>query len=215
MAKGVDAGGVEGTLFRYTNLASLLYVLRNRKLSLLNYLLWDDKNDQYYLSYYKRRAGHGSVLAACFTMAPERYHHWRVFAPGMDGVRIHFGRDALLPSLRMTEGVTFSAVKYRKVDEMRLEVFGLEQVPFLKRVPYSDEKEFRVLWWGAEEREYKDIDIELSAISRVTLSPWLPASLVESVRQSIKSIDGCRSIGVYRSTLRDNKRWQDYIDNLP
>ncbi len=213
--KADDAEEKNKTLFRYTNLASLFYVLRNRRLTTLNYLLWDDRNDQYYMGHYKQRGHFESVLAACFTMGSETYHHWRVFAPGADGVRIHFSSGRLLPALRTYEGIRFGSVAYKKIDEMRMADVALDQLPFLKRIPYRDEKEFRVLWSSRTQKvESKDFDIPLDSITRITLSPWLPPDLAESLKATIKGIEGCSGIRVYPSTLRDNKRWQDFVSKI-
>jgi len=41
------------TLRRYTDLPELLYMLRNKKITLLNPANWDDRNDSHYLHLYK------------------------------------------------------------------------------------------------------------------------------------------------------------------
>ena len=50
-------------LRRYCDLAALVYLLNARKITLLNPESWDDSNDSYYLSLYKKRKGLKSVLA--------------------------------------------------------------------------------------------------------------------------------------------------------
>jgi hypothetical protein len=201
-------------LYRYTNLASMLYLLRNGSLTLLNYRLWDDRNDQYCMDYYREQGGFGAVLAACFTMAPERYHHWRVFAPGADGVRIHFEKDVLVDAVKNHEGVRCGNVKYVTIDQSGLKKFSSKKAPFLKRVPYKDEQEFRVLWSGDGNDEMRDIAIPQRAVTRVTLSPWLPPALEEVIRESVRAIPGYEDIQIPASTLRDSKRWKEMF-SLP
>ena len=58
-------------LRRYTNLPALLYLLRERKITLLDPASWDDKNDSYFLSLYHQKKQLKSVLALCFTPAFE------------------------------------------------------------------------------------------------------------------------------------------------
>ena len=77
-------------LRRYTNMTTLIYMLKEKKITLLNPEKWDDKNDAYYMSLYKKKGSLKSILALCFTQVPERYHHWRVFAGGPDGVCVRF-----------------------------------------------------------------------------------------------------------------------------
>jgi hypothetical protein len=70
------------TYRRYTNLASLLHILRNRRLTLLSPETWDDKNDAFFLAEYKRIKELKTVLALCIAVREETYHHWQVFSHG-------------------------------------------------------------------------------------------------------------------------------------
>lgn len=60
---------------RYTDLPSLIQILMNRELTLLDPSSWDDKNDSYFISTYKEKKQLQSVLALCFTKKSETYHH--------------------------------------------------------------------------------------------------------------------------------------------
>jgi hypothetical protein len=57
-----------------------------------------------------------------------------------------------------------------------------------------------------------DPQIDLAAVRKVTLSPWLPDSVAESVTSIVKRIDGCEGIDVNRSSLTNNSRWRKAID---
>jgi len=87
------------TLRRYTQLAPLIHLLHQKRLTLLSPTKWDDKNDAYYLEVYRRRQNLGSVLALCFAESRETYHHWHVFAGDSSGVCLEFDRDALSRSV--------------------------------------------------------------------------------------------------------------------
>jgi hypothetical protein len=87
------------SFYRYTNLAATLHMLRTRNITLLNPATWDDTNDSYFMSEYKRLKNAKSVLALCFAESEESYHHWRIFSSGGDGVRIEFDKPALLGAL--------------------------------------------------------------------------------------------------------------------
>lgn len=82
-------------------------------------------------------------------------------------------------------------------------------MPFLKRHPYKDEKEFRLIYsdWR-EEIEAKGFDIGLTCINRIVLNPWIPKPLADAVKLTIRSIEGCESIEVYQTTLLENKQWK-------
>ena len=92
-------------LRRYTNLPALLHLLRTRKLTLLSPEKWEDRNDAYYMSQYRERSDATTVLALCFSEAAEKYHLWRAFTHGTDGVCVEFERNSLLASFDGVEGI--------------------------------------------------------------------------------------------------------------
>src|SRR3954454_22187057 len=122
-----------GFLRRYTDIPALIYLLSERKLTLLNPESWDDSNDSHYLAVYKQKKRLKTVLAACFTQADETYHHWRVFAGGASGVCITFNRDALLEAVRSEDGIRCHTVKYLKLNAIRAMTLRVADLPFRKR----------------------------------------------------------------------------------
>src|SRR5579862_3844422 len=108
-------------LYRYTDLPSLVQILTNRELALLNPLTWDDKNDSSFVTIYREKRKLKSVLALCFTRASETYHHWRVFAPSSAGVRITFNEPLLRSAFNGTPDLQFESVEYVKLEDIRQE----------------------------------------------------------------------------------------------
>ncbi|MGB9456936.1 MAG: DUF2971 domain-containing protein [Bryobacteraceae bacterium] len=201
--------GNQGLLRRYTDTPSLIYLLSERKITLLDPQSWDDHNDAHYITLYRRRKNLESVLALCFTQASERYHHWRVFANGSTGVCIHFRRSELLKAVGARQGLRGDAVVYRKLNEIRKKPIATEDLPFLKRYPFQDEDEFRLIYESKDEELSKlDIPVPLSCIDRVTLSPWLHHDLLSAVRQLLQKIEGCAKLRITRSTLINNEEWK-------
>jgi hypothetical protein len=197
------------SLRRYTSIPSLLHLLQNRQITLLSPASWDDKNDAFFMIPYKQRKKFKSVLALCFTMADDTYHHWRVFTHGSDGARITFRRKELLAAFAKIRGVRKRRVKYKRVKELRAFHPAIDELPFLKRHPYKDEKEFRIVYVDRKkEIEAKGFDIDLACIARVTLSPWMPKNLKDAVKLTIHSIPGCEKMMVYQSTLLENEQWK-------
>jgi hypothetical protein len=200
----------ERTYRRYTNLASALHILRNRCLTLLSPETWDDRNDAFFMAEYKRLKGAKTVLAICLAEREETYHHWRLFSHGADGVCLEFDREILLSALAGANGVRHQLVDYELVTDVnRMEDVDLERLPFMKRWPYGDEQEYRVVYVDTE-REFAScsIPIDLASITRITLSPWLAPELVAVVKEVLKSLPGCSTKKVYRSTLIDNNEWK-------
>lgn len=196
---------------RYTDLPALIQLLTNRQLTLLDPSSWDDKNDSFFLSTYKEKKKLKSVLALCFTCESESYHHWRVFSSGASGVCVHFNGPALERAFREVSGVRFKKLTYLKVKQLRKKHPTTAQLPFIKRFPYKHEEEYRALWESKDTVYHSlDIPIDLSAITRITLSPWLHPNLRKNMVSTLKRINGCKSIPMWRSTLIENANWMEY-----
>jgi hypothetical protein len=83
---------------------------------------------------------------------------------------------------------------------------NVDNRPYLKRLPYEDEREYRIVYDDHRHSEqHKSYDISLSCIDRITLSPWLPQALSDSVKETLRSIAGCSRIRIYRSTMLENE----------
>lgn len=54
----------------------------------------------------------------------------------------------------------------------------------------------------------KSYNFELAAIKRITLSPWIVGDLANSVIQTLRQIDDCKGIKIFRLTLVDSEQWQ-------
>ena len=196
-------------LRRYSDLTALIYLLSERKITLSNPASWDDTNDSYYLALYREKKSLKSVLALCFTQAQETYHHWRVFAPGSDGVCIRFTRKDLLNAVQGRSGLHQKSVTYLKLGKIRGGSLAVEDLPFLKRFAFAHESEFRMIYESKTAREPKlDIPIPLSSIDRITLSPWLHPALFPHVKKTLLSINGCSGLDIRRSTLIGNEEWK-------
>lgn len=199
-------------LRRYTNLASTIYLLQTRAVTLLDPESWEDRNDIYYLKKFKEQHNLKTLLALCFTDTNETFHHWKVFSPGSDGVCVEFNQEKLLKHIRDREGFLYDYVDYEKIRTVKREPPDLRDLPFLKRIPYRDEQEYRIIYTNDFDLCLTyDVAIDLECIRRITLSPWMPKLLSDSVKETLKSISGCDSLEITRSTLLDNSQWKNAI----
>jgi hypothetical protein len=198
---------------RYTQLPAVINMLAKRQLTLLSPAAWDDKNDSYFLERYGVRRGLKSVLALCFTREVETYHHWAVFAPGPSGIRVSFSAARLQPFLDACDGLRLEPERYLRLKDLEGRRLETDELPFVKRYPYRAEREVRLLWESADEaRTSLDIPIDLSVITDITLSPWLHPSLEAELKRTLKSIPGCSSVRISRSTLVGNAQWMGRAD---
>lgn len=195
-------------LFRYTDLPSLVGILRNKSLTLLDPQSWDDKNDSNFISIYKEKSGMASVLALCFTRSSETYHHWKVFSQGSSGVRITLDEDRIRESIKKIPGMQMNDVEYIKIEDLRTQNLDQNRLPFLKRWPYSHESEVRLLWESKDTNNSSfQLPFDAKCISEITLSPWLHSNLHQCVVETLKSIDGFENINVRKTTLINNSEW--------
>ena len=198
------------TLRRYTKLAALVHLLRNKNITLLNPASWDDKNDAHFMAEYKRHRKLQTALAICFANAKETYHHWHVFSHGSDGVCVTFVGKPLIAAFGQQEGITFGKVRYELIQTVSgWPELKVSQLPFLKRKPYEPEKEYRAIYeHETESAEHFDVPIELKWIKTITLSPWMPSAFQTAVKDTLRSIPGCENLHIVRSTLVSRESWK-------
>lgn len=206
--------GPRAYLRRYTHLPALLHMLQHQTLTLLDPISWDDSNDTFYLAEYKRRKELCSVLALCLSMADESYHYWKVFANHPSGVCVRMRQGSLLRALRKVPGITVGIMDYRPMTAARKRALSIDEFPFVKRSAYVDEKEVRVIWESRTETNSSfALPLPAGVISRVTLSPWLPAALVDETKRVVRSLPGCSRLEVVRSTIIASEEWKNIARN--
>lgn len=199
------------TVFRrYTDLASLLDMLHRRAITLLRPESWDDRNDRLMMETYARRLELKTLLALCFTSRGETYHHWKVFTDKNNGVCIQFRRGEFNQAMQAA-GVKVHKVKYLKLDQLVAEDHPIETLPSLKRFGFGDEGEYRAVYENkAAEHRLKQVQINLDIIERISLNPWMPRPVFESVRATIEAKRQGATFTVDHSSLIDNRRWREF-----
>jgi hypothetical protein len=203
-------------LNRYTSLPVLLDILLNKHLVLLSPEEWEDKNDSHYLERYKEDKKLKTLVALCFSKKHETFHHWKVFSSGSSGVCIEFDRDSLLNPIKDLTGFRVGDVEYRWIKEVKRPRPPLQQWPFLKRKPFEDEDEFRIVYEDATtERPTNVMEIHVSWIRKITLSPWMPKPVANSVKQVVALINGCGGLTINRSELLETAGWKAAIKKIP
>ena len=126
---------------RYTSLTNGVITLRSQQLALLDPTSWDDKNDAHFLLRYKEKTGISAVRAACFSRAPETYHHWNIFA-GREGMCFEIEREPLESAVAEMPGGRSGDVEYLTLRKLRRRgTLRARNLPFLKRHGYKPEAE--------------------------------------------------------------------------
>jgi hypothetical protein len=156
---------------------------------------------------------YNTVLGICFSSAKETFHHWKIYASGMSGVCIEFDKDKLIDAIIALHGVKSKVVSYKWIMDARKDKPKISDLPFLKRKPYEDEEEFRIIYSDKSQiMQTYDISITPKFINKITLSPFLPKTLFKSVETAIWNIEKCDALRIVRSTLLENEEWKKIAD---
>jgi len=118
------------------------------------------------------------------------------------------------PNFKSHPNLKSGLIKYLTINELRGQKLLIRELPFRKRQAFEDECEFRIIFESTKDKKLKlDIDVPLTYIDRVTLSPWLHPSLYTRVKKTLRSIEGCDDLKIVRSTLVGNEEWKNFGDS--
>lgn len=109
-----------------------------------------------------------------------------------------------------TAGVKVRKVQYLKLHELNVRP-PIARLPFLKRFGYGDEGEYRAVYQSkVAEEGPKLVEIDLDIIERISLNPWMPKPVFDSVKASILSVCKGLKCQVSHSSLIESQRWRDF-----
>ncbi len=196
-------------LRKFTSLAVAIDLLRNKRLALVDPRNWVDRNDIAYLQEYKRRKALKSLVVTCFTTKAEQYHHWKSFADGTDGVCIHFHAKPLIDHVARQPGFRCGLVAYKRNSTSDDWNPKTSEIPFLKRLAYRDEGEYRFLFEDKDSTlEIKELTLDLGCVSRIVVSPRLAKGLFQAVKEQLTLISPDKRIPILQSSILDSSLWR-------
>jgi hypothetical protein len=210
-------------LRRYTDLTALIDLLINRRVGVFGYQSWVDANDRRAMNIWQSTLHYGFAGALCLTESSETFHHWQVFANGPAGVCIVFDKEKLKAMfskqgpLGLHSYFIANPVEYVRMDKVAsLDATDIHRLPFLKRVGFRDEREFRIIGYQVEEGiSAMYVPLDPSAILKVIFTPFAHPTLVKSCKAALKSLDGWERLRIEHSRLTDNQTWQKALLNFP
>lgn len=200
-------------LRKYTTLPVLLDILYRKKLTFLKPNTWSDKNDVKVMEHYQKEMNR-TVLASCFSYGEESVYHWSTFANGPAGCMIEFKFKKFMDNLHEIPDVLYRKVNYLLIKKVKNGEYQIDDLPFLKRRPYTCEDEFRILLLTDKDVDSYGVNIDLSCISAIKISPSLPKIVAESVKNVIEKLIGDINIKICQSTLLENSRWINYCSKI-
>ena len=197
----------ENKLNRFTTLPFLIELLKTKKLTLLSPKTWEDHNDTDILIDYKEKENIEGLLALCFTDQSETIHHWKAFSSGESGCCVEFDKISLLAHLSKDDRIVHKKVNYPTI--MNISTVARQDIPFTKRLPYKCEQEYRVIMKHEKNVLFYAVEINLNFIKKITLSPILPKTTFNTIKEVLKSILNENNIEINQSTLFNNTEWID------
>lgn len=193
-------------LNRFTTFPFLIDLLTRKKLTLLNPAFWEDFNDRETIEIYRQRVDAASIYALCLTHKNETIHHWNAFANGTSGCCIEFSPRKLFNILDNEEAVIYGEAEYISINN--LPDFEIQQLPFVKRLAFNPENEYRIIAISDEEQQASfDIDIDLDIIRKITISNKVPKVVFKSMKAVIHQIAPQMKADIYHSTLYNSQTW--------
>lgn len=202
-------------LRRYTNLPVLLDMLANQKITLLDPASWEDRNDAFFIERYKELQRLETVLALCFSTKGDTFHHWKVFANEVGGVCIEFNTQKFLEDIGRNKGIKYGVVDYQLARNLKKNPPRKDRLPFIKRKHYVDEGEFRIIFESeSTKHKVKQFDLDVSYIERITLSPWVPGQVSNTVKRIIKNMPGCNDIQLIKTGAIEHSDWRKIARDL-
>jgi hypothetical protein len=119
----------------------------------------------------------------------------------------------LVEALSTHQGLRSDFVDYRTIDNLAENQPAIRDLPFVKRIAFKDEMEYRIIYGSKEEKFTKrDFSFPRSAIEKVTLSPWIAPDLAESAKTVLRSLSKWKDLQISRSSLIDNEKWKKLAD---
>lgn len=196
-------------LSRFTSLPILLDMLSGKKITLLDPVLWEDKNDTEVIMEYKKRKELKNLLALCFTHEDETVHHWKTFSGGNSGCVVEFDAHRMFAIFDRIDGLRHQPVVYRKISDVQREAgkMDVEEMPFTKRWPFRCEAEYRVIYEGDCSDTFYNIQIPLELINKITISQHMPKAVYETIKGYLRGLKGDPESRISHSTLYENRKW--------
>jgi hypothetical protein len=212
----------EGVLSRYTSWQAFKYWLENKKIVFGNYTNWEDETDVAILNAYADRIKK-QVRVLCFmdrsNDPTDSYYHWKVYANN-NGIRVDFKKELLLKYLEkninshpLKVECIKNKVEYPRPHELKAKAEDFKNLPFLKRVSYKAEEEYRILCSGNVKAIKKDCPLEIDfknfkeCVERVTLG--FPETTLE-IRNFLKK-HGIKEVS--NSKIFRYENWEKIVLN--
>jgi len=198
-------------LNRFTTIEKMLGIVRTEEILMSDPSYWEDRNDALLMELYQAKKHLAALYAVCFTQGDETIYHWSAFTQKSEACCIEYFADDVIAEYSAKPGWTARAIEYVKINEMKHKVKEIGQIPFVKRYPYRNEDEFRIIFESSVPVKRPSLKISRRKIRKITINQHLPVEIFDMIK---KSIELEWAIDVRRSTVVKNDRWIGYMRRL-
>lgn len=208
---------VKNELRRYTDVLTVMDILRHKRITLLNTDKWADQNDRHTMEVYAARKKVPSVVAYCMTEAAETAHHWQLFAGHGFGACVVFKKKEFIDFIVRKRGLRCELVDYWTLARFeREQPVPVEKLPFIKRAAFEAEEEVRIIadHDASVDGPTQNVSIRLGLIDRIVFSPFSVRSLVDNAKDVMLGFEGCSTVRFMHSALMNNRKWRAEADKV-
>lgn len=174
---------------------------------------WDDRNDRVAIEQYERHCDGNRCYALCMTSGSETYHHWKIFTSGIGGVCLKLDRRILLDHLGTIQNATLRDIQYWSLNEFKASELDVNDIPFIKRYAYRDEKECRLVLVNDQDSPTLQLELPRDAIKGIILNPWVDEDTAIAMKEVLRTAAKNPELKVNRTELLNSARWQERIED--
>jgi hypothetical protein len=206
-------------LNRFTKSTYALQMLKDEEILLPRPDNWIDKNDVIPLQYYRIAKQKMDLFALCFTHQRETAYHWYINNDLNSTCCIEFYKDKFEEIIngnnkKASRGkFLFNTINYKMISKIKK--LNINDIPFIKRKPYENEAEYRVIWIGSENNPFKKIKITPNCIRKITVgSKAAKEKFISLIKEKSKTNKQWKSIIINVTTLEYNEKWIENIKGI-
>ena len=107
--------------------------------------------------------------------------------------------------------IIHGSIEYVRMSDIKKVIQKPEQIPFVKRYPYRNEEEYRVICESKRKVARPSLNLPRTAIRKVTINQFLPREIFELIKQKIEVQ---WNVPVNQSTIIKNTTWINHMNKL-